>query len=228
MPKPAKKTILITAGPTVEPLDPVRYLSNYSTGVMGFELAKAAKSKNYRVVLISGPTVLARPKGVKVISVKTAIDMRREVLKFFRYADFVVMAAAVSDFRPAAVSIGKIKKKSKGALTLKLVRNPDILQEIGRIKGNKVLVGYSLETGPSFKSAKEKLKSKNLDLIVVNNISKNRSPFGTGSKDIAIIDREGNINALRGLSKEKIAVRILDKIEEIKTAVNGCFGPAKA
>ena len=211
MPKP-KKTILITAGPTIEPIDPIRYLSNYSTGKMGLELAKAAKKRNYRVILISGPTHLTIPKGVRFILIKTALDMRKELFRFFKHADCVVMAAAVSDFRPAAFSAEKIKKFSKRAFSLKLRRNPDILTSLGRKKEGRILVGYSLETARPIENAKKKLKLKNLDIIVANRISKRLNPFGLGAKDISIIDRKGNIQKLRGVSKAKIASYLLDTI----------------
>jgi phosphopantothenoylcysteine decarboxylase/phosphopantothenate--cysteine ligase len=215
MSKP-KKTILITAGPTIELIDPIRYLSNYSTGRMGFELAKAAKKRNYRVILISGPTPLTIPKGVRFISIKTALDMKKEVFKFFKHADCVIMAAAVSDFRPASFSVKKIKKLSKKTFSLKLKRNPDILASLGKKKDGRILVGYSLETARPIENAKKKLKLKNLDIIVVNRIGKKLNPFGLGAKDIAIIDRKGNIQKLSGVPKTKIASYLLDKIESIK------------
>lgn len=211
-----KKTILITTGPTIEPIDPIRYLSNYSTGRMGFELARAAKARNYRVILISGPTSLTPPGGIRFISVKTALDMRREVIKFFKRADCVVMAAAVSDFRPAAFRKSKIKKISKGTFSLKLKRNPDILAELARRKGQRVVAGYSLETERPVENAKKKLKSKKLDIIAVNKTEKRFDPFGPGGKDIAIIDRRGNIKTLRGASKAKIARLLLNRIEDFK------------
>ena len=219
---PKRKTILITAGPTIEPIDPVRYLSNYSTGRMGFELARAAKGRNYEVILISGPTSLKPPEGAQFISIKTALDMRREVFKFFKRADWVVMAAAVSDFRPVSVSKKKIKKVLRETFYLKLKRNPDILSELARIKGQRILVGYSLETERSIENAKKKLKSKNLDIIVVNKTVKKSSPFGPGAKDIAIIDRKGHIRTLRGAHKAKIARLLLNRIEEY-TASQKCL-----
>lgn len=209
-----KKTILITAGPTIEPIDPVRYLSNYSTARMGFELARAAKKRNYRVILISGPTALTPPKGVRYILIKTALEMRRETFKFFKRADGVVMTAAVSDFRPAAVRKSKIKKLSRQTLSLKLKRNPDILAGLARIKGKRVLIGCSLETERPVENARKKLKSKRLDMIVVNKIGNKSNPFGPGAKDIAIIDRKGSIKTLRGASKAKIARLLLNRMEE--------------
>ena len=217
MPKPsARKTILITAGPTIEPLDPVRYLSNYSTGRMGYEIAKAAKKRGYKVILVSGPTSIKPPKGIRFVPVRTAVEMKRAAFKFFKGADCVIMAAAVSDFRPARFCRKKIKKLSKKALSLRLKRNPDILSGLGRIKGRRLLVGYSLETDSPVKNAKKKLISKNLDLIVANPAGRGLDPFGPGAKDIAIIDRKGNIKTLKGVSKARIARSLLDIIQEEK------------
>jgi phosphopantothenoylcysteine decarboxylase/phosphopantothenate--cysteine ligase len=212
MPTP-KKTILITAGPTIEPIDPIRYISNYSTGVMGFELAKAAKMRGHKVILISGPVSLSPPKGVRFVAAKTALDMRREVLKFYKRADCVIMAAAVSDFRPASPSKKKIKKRSKKTFSLRLKRNPDILSELGRRKGKRVLIGYSLETERPVENAKKKLKSKNLDAIAVNRTGNKIDPFGAGAKDIAIIDRKGHVKTLRDISKAKIASHLINTID---------------
>lgn len=208
-----RKTILITAGPTIEPIDPIRYISNYSTGRMGFELARAAKKRNYNVILISGPTLLSPPKGVRFISIKTALDMRRAVLKFIKSADYVVMAAAISDYRPTIVSKKKIKKLSRKTFSLKLIRNPDILAELGKRKRGRILVGYSLETERPIKNAKKKLRSKDLDMIVVNKIGRRFNPFGPGAKDVAIIDRRGIIETLRDASKAKISSFLLDRME---------------
>jgi phosphopantothenoylcysteine decarboxylase/phosphopantothenate--cysteine ligase len=213
---PKKKTILITAGPTIEPLDPVRYISNYSTGIMGFELAKTAKDRGHNVILISGPVSLAPPKGVKFIPVESALDMKRETFKFFKTSDCVFMAAAVSDFRPASFHKSKMKKGSKKTCSLRLKRNPDILSELAKARGEQILVGYSLETESPVKNAKKKLKLKDLDVVIMNKIGKKSSPFGSGIKDIAIIDKVGNIKNLRGASKSKIARVLLNKIEEYK------------
>ena len=215
MPKPSgTKTILITSGPTIEPLDPVRYLSNYSTGKMGHELAKTARKMGYRVIFISGPTTLGAPKGVKLIPVKTAVEMKKAVLKSFARADCAIMAAAVSDFRPVFRK-NKIKKGSKQAFSLRLKRNPDILSELARVKGRRLLAGYSLETERPVENAKRKLKAKKLDVIVVNRAGKGCDPFGPGAKDAAIIDRTGFITRLKGVSKARIAQILLDKLKTL-------------
>ncbi|MBU4377294.1 MAG: phosphopantothenoylcysteine decarboxylase [Candidatus Omnitrophica bacterium] len=207
------KTFLITAGPTIEPIDPVRYISNYSTGEMGYALAVAAKKRGNKVVLISGPTALKPPKGIKFIPVKTAFEMRRAVLRHFRGADCVIMTAAVADFRPADFSGEKLKKGTKKEYFLRLLRNPDILSELGKRKGSKVLVGYSLETDNHMENTRSKMKSKNLDLIVANKAGKLSSPFGKGKKDLTIISRKSGRTAFKAVSKEKISHILLDKIE---------------
>ena len=215
MPKPARrKTILITAGSTVEPIDPIRYLSNYSTGKMGYELAKTAKRRGHKVVLISGPSSLRPPRGARFIPVKTAIDMKKAVSFFFKRADCVIMAAAVSDFRPASFRRSKIKKLSRKTFSLKLKKNPDILSGLARIKGRRILIGYSLETDRPIENAKKKLRSKKLDIIVVNKAARKSDPFGPGAKDIAIIDRKGDIKRVKSASKAKIAHMLLDIIEK--------------
>ncbi|MDD5680887.1 MAG: phosphopantothenoylcysteine decarboxylase [Candidatus Omnitrophica bacterium] len=213
-----KKTFLITAGPTIEPIDPVRYISNYSTGEMGYELAKAAKKKGHKVILISGPTSLKRPKGVKFIPVITALDMKRAVSEYFRSADCVIMTAAVADFRPAVFSGKKLKKTSKKEYILRLVRNPDILSELGGVcrrqgKSRKIIVGYSLDTDNHIANAKRKMTSKHLDIIVVNRAGKTAHPFGSGKKDVTIISKEGATLVLKGTSKQKISHILLDKID---------------
>ncbi|MBL7071498.1 MAG: phosphopantothenoylcysteine decarboxylase [Candidatus Omnitrophica bacterium] len=214
--KPPRKTILITAGPTIEPLDPVRFLSNHSTGRMGFELARQAKRKRYKVILISGPTALVPPKGIRFVRIKDARQMKKEVLRFFKRADCVIMTAAVSDFRPAAVSKQKIKKASKDTVYLKLKRNPDILAALGRKKGRRILVGFSLETNNPIENAREKLKSKNLDIIVINQAAKGLDPFGRGAKDVAIVDKNGKMSVLKGRSKRSIARLIIENIEDYR------------
>ena len=210
-----RKTILITAGPTIEPLDPVRYLSNYSTGTMGYELAKAARKRGHKVILVSGPTTLKPPKGVQFIAVNTALEMKRAALRYFKKSDCAIMTAAVSDFRPMAKSGKKIKKSSKKILFLKLKRNPDILSALARAKGRRILAGYSLETERALENAKGKMLSKDLDLIVVNKIGKRLDPFGLGAKDIAIIDRSGTVKRVEDSSKAKIANILLDKLKTL-------------
>jgi len=214
-----QKTFLITAGPTIEPIDPVRYISNYSTGEMGYAIAKAAKNKGHKVILVSGPTRLQPPKGVKFIPVKTALEMRKAVLGAFGRADCVIMTAAVSDFRPAAFSGKKLKKGAKKECILRLVRNPDILSELGRVrrrrKGRKIIVGYSLETDNHIENAGKKMKLKNMDMVVINKAGRRADPFGPGNKDFTVILRKGAAFTLKGLSKQKISGILLDKINTL-------------
>ncbi len=206
-------TFLITAGPTIEPIDPVRFISNYSTGEMGYTLAAAAKERGNKVILISGPTALKPPQGVKFVSVNTALEMRDAVLRHFCDADCVIMTAAVADFRPAHFSARKVKKWAKKEYSLRLLGNPDILSELGRKKGSKILVGYSLETDDHIENSRDKMKMKNLDIMVVNLINRRSSPFGGGKKNFVIISRTGGASALKAVSKQKISHILLDKIE---------------
>jgi len=207
-----KPTILITAGPTVEPIDPIRYLSNYSTGIMGYEVAKEARKRGFRVILISGPTSLRPPRGITFVSVKTARDMKRAVSRYFQKADSVVMAAAVSDFRPSVFRKGKIKKEGRKTLSLRLKRNPDILAGLGRRKGKRVLVGYSLQTDRTLCRAAEKLRKKRLDIIVVNTCGNGAFPFGESTTDVTILDKNGASIPLKGVRKSVVARVLLDKI----------------
>ena len=203
------KRILVTAGPTREKIDPVRYISNYSTGIFGYEIARAAKSRGLSVTLVSGPTSLKVPKGVRFIPVESANDMRRAVLKFLKKSDCVVMAAAVADWRPKYSARRKIKKG--GAKNIELVENPDILAEIGMLKKKRVTVGFALETENMEKNALKKLKDKNLDIIVANRLTSKRSVFGDKALDVVTIDRFGNKARISNKDKSKLAKIILDK-----------------
>lgn len=208
------KSILVTASRTVEAIDPVRYLSNPSTGRMGFALAEEASFRGAKVTLISGPSFLEPPTGVKFVSIKNASQMRDEVKKNLKKADCLLMAAAVSDFTPDKTVQSKIKKK-QAELVLKLKRTPDILKEAGKRKGKKVLVGFSLETQDEIRSAKAKLKEKNLDLIVVNNPSQPGAGFEVDTNVATIIDKKGKIQRLPLMSKKELAFKILDKVSAL-------------
>lgn len=208
------KSILVTASRTVEPIDPIRYLSNRSTGKMGFALAEAALSRGAKVTLISGPSSLKSPLGVNFISVKNAAQMRNAVKNNFKKADCLIMAAAVSDFTPEKTTSSKIKK-NQTELVLKLKRTPDILKETGKGKGKKILVGFSLETEDELKNAKIKLKEKNLDLIVVNNPNQPGAGFEVDTNVATIIDRKGKTQRLPLMSKKELADRILDKVSAL-------------
>ncbi|MCX5657240.1 MAG: phosphopantothenoylcysteine decarboxylase [Candidatus Omnitrophica bacterium] len=206
--------LLITAGPTQEPLDPVRFISNYSTGTMGYFLARQAQKLGYKVILISGPVNLPLPEGVKYIPVKTAEEMYRETRKFFLKSDCLIMTAAVCDFRPAKLSQQKIKKRKY--LNLKLVQTRDILCEMGKIKGKRVIVGFALETENLIKNSREKIKDKNMDLIIANKVNRRESPFGKNNLKPFFIFKDGTMQKIAVSSKSRLARTILRKIEMIR------------
>lgn len=207
----AGKTVLVTAGRTEEPIDPVRYISNYSTGKMGYALAEAARSRGAEVVLVSGPSHLAPPSGVEVIRIKTAEEMADQVLENLSRTDVVIMAAAVADFRPKSPTHKKIKKDEAG-LTLELEETPDILYQVGQKKRGRIVVGFALEVGNGVENAKRKLVEKNLDLIVLNDPTVEGGGFGTDTNVVTLIDKEGKVEELPKLSKRKVAGRILDEV----------------
>lgn len=213
--------LLITAGPTREPVDPVRFISNYSTGTLGYTLARMARERGHQVTLISGPTELAPPKGVKKIGVETASEMEQAVKKNFPKADALIMGAAVADFRPIRVATQKIKRSGvAGSLRLwqlELVENPDIVAEVARQrKAGQAIIGFALETERLLMNARNKLKSKNLDAIVATQLTPHGralGPFGTAPADGAILDREGHVKPFRALLKPRLAERILKTTE---------------
>ncbi|PKM83739.1 MAG: bifunctional phosphopantothenoylcysteine decarboxylase/phosphopantothenate--cysteine ligase CoaBC [Firmicutes bacterium HGW-Firmicutes-13] len=207
--------IMITAGPTREPLDPVRYISNHSSGKMGYALAEAACQRGGQVTLISGPTCLTPPFGINFISIGTAEEMRDRVLKEFPGSDIVIKAAAVADYRPVNISEQKIKKK-EGGLSLELEKTPDILAELGEIKENQILVGFAAETQQLRKNAVKKLKTKNLDLIVANDINQPGAGFNVDTNIVKIINSREDILELPLMTKRALADKILDLILEIK------------
>jgi len=212
-PKPFRK-ILITAGPTEEPIDPVRVITNRSTGFMGYEIARAARKRGYRVTLISGPVKLTRPRGLKFIRVSTARELQRAVRSEIRENDILVMASAVSDFRPAKFSKNKVS--SGKAIVLRLVKNPDILKSLSeKERKDKILVGFSLETGDLLKKARKKLKEKRLDLIVSNRAGGRSAPFGDGPTSVYLIDGRGNVKTLKNVSKKRVSGAILDTIKRL-------------
>jgi phosphopantothenoylcysteine decarboxylase/phosphopantothenate--cysteine ligase len=206
----ADKHIVVTAGGTQEPIDPVRYISNRSSGKMGYALAEAARDRGAKVTLVTAPTSLPEPVGVDVIKVNTAQEMRRAVEKVTPQADALVMAAAVADYSPTKAAKDKIKKGEAG-LTLKLECTPDIL---GSVKGNFIKVGFAAESSNLMKNAKQKLKQKGLDFIVANDITANDSGFGTDTNRVTIIDRKGKIDSLPLLAKREVAERVLDRVVE--------------
>ncbi len=209
--------ILITAGPTREPFDPVRYITNRSSGKMGYALATMAKRRGAEVTLISGPSSLPEPFGVKFLKVSSAREMRDTVMNNMEDSTVIIKAAAVADFRPATVSNDKIKKES-GLLNLNLERNPDIISEIAEKKGTRILVGFAVETENLIENARNKMLKKNMDLIVANDVTRNGAGFQTDTNIVKILDREGEIDELPIMEKIEVAGRILDKIKALKTA----------
>jgi len=209
------KKVLVTAGPTREPIDAVRFLSNPSTGRMGFALASAAERRGAEVILISGPTVLVPPEGINFIRVGTALEMYQAVLRELQGVDIFIAAAAVADYHPKKFFPGKIKKQGRKNLLLQLQPNPDILKEVGRKKGEKILIGFSAETEGLVKNACLKLREKNLDFIVANDLTQEGSGFALETNRVKIIDREGRIENLPLMSKAKVAEHILDRVGEV-------------
>jgi phosphopantothenoylcysteine decarboxylase/phosphopantothenate--cysteine ligase len=211
----AGERILITAGPSREPLDPVRYLSNRSSGKMGYALARAALRRGADVVLVSGPTALQAPVGARVIPVHTGLEMHAAALEEFARCTTAIMAAAVADYRPAQAATKKIKKTST-AIQLCLEPNPDILKELGAIKNGKFLVGFAAETDELTDNAKKKLDAKNLDMIVANDVTLEGSGFDGDTNIAAILDRSGAARNLPLMSKDELADAILDHMLALK------------
>ena len=211
------ETLLVTAGPTEEPIDPVRFLSNRSSGKMGFAVARAARLRGAGVILVSGPSALPAPSGVKFIPVRTAAEMREAVLGSLAGVSVLVMAAAVSDYRPKVTSPEKIKK-SQAELTLPLELNPDILREAGQRKEKRLLIGFAAETESLLANARKKLAEKNLDLIVANDVSLPGAGFAVDTNIVKLIDRSGKIEELPLMDKEDLADRILDRVLLLRSA----------
>ena len=206
------KSILVTASRTEEPLDPIRYLANRSSGKMGYAIACEAYQRGAKVTLISGPSNLPPPSGLNFIQVKTAKEMLAAVRSAFKRADALIMAAAVSDFSPTLFSKNKIKKDQE-EIILKLKPTVDILKEMGKKKKEKILVGFSLETEDEIKNAKKKMTEKNLDLIVVNNPNVSGAGFEVDTNQVTLIDKRGRTEKLPLLSKKEVASKILDKVK---------------
>jgi len=210
------KTVLVTASCTREPIDKVRFISNYSSGKMGFALAKIARARGARVILITGPTCLPAPKGVTTVSIESAEEMKKAVLECFQEADIIISAAAVADFRPREVFAGKLKKEKDEKPLIELERTPDILYELGRKKGDKILVGFAAETENMAANALKKLKEKRLDLIIANDISAKEIGFGSEENRVRLINSKGTVRELSLMPKIDIAEKILDEIIKIK------------
>ena len=215
--------MLITAGPTQEPLDPVRYISNRSSGKMGYALAEAAAARGARVILISGPVHLPPPRGVEVVGVRTAVEMRDKVMEHLPAAGIVIKAAAVADFHLSKVPDQKVKKTA-ARISLELDPTPDILAELGRKKGDFLLVGFAAETQNLQQEARRKLESKNCDMVVGNIVGGSDLGFESDENEVVLTMRTGETIALPRASKRAIADRIFDEVLNLRFALHAANG----
>jgi phosphopantothenoylcysteine decarboxylase / phosphopantothenate---cysteine ligase len=213
------ETLLVTAGPTQEPLDPVRYITNRSSGKMGYALAEAAAARGARVVLVSGPVNLKPPYGVELVRVETAVEMYNAVMAHLSAATIIVKAAAVADYHLAEVPLHKLKKTAK-RLSLQLDPTPDILAEIGRTKDDRLLIGFAAETDNLIEEARRKLTSKNCDMVVANQVGPDGSPFETDTNKVVLALRTGEIIDLAVASKRQIADQIFDQALRLRLLIH--------
>lgn len=207
------KKVLVSAGPTIAPIDPVRYLTNRSTGKMGYAIAEEARDRGAEVILVSGPTNLNPPKNVRIINIKTNEEMKNEIFNNFEWADIVIKSAAVADYKPKEYSKEKIKK-GEGDLDICLTRDNDILKSLGDIKTHQILVGFAAESNDVLKNAEKKLKNKNLDFIVANDITSSDTGFGSEDNKVVIISKNNEKLELEKMSKKEVASNIFDMILE--------------
>src|SRR5437899_6714833 len=214
------ETVLLTAGPTCEDLDPVRYITNRSSGKMGYAVAEAAAQRGAKVVLISGPVSLESPAGVERIDVRTAKEMHRAVIERITDNSIAVLAAAVADYRPVEQSAEKIKK-SDAALTIALEPTADILAEVARNKGEKIVVGFAAETDHVAENARKKLSAKNADLIVANDVTAEGAGFDRDTNIVTLFSRDGRDLALPKMCKSEVAQRILDEVVRLRSVLHG-------
>jgi phosphopantothenoylcysteine decarboxylase/phosphopantothenate--cysteine ligase len=212
------ETVLVTAGPTCEDLDPVRYLTNRSSGKMGYAVAQAAARRGAKVILVSGPTALETPAGVRRVDVRTAEQMHEAVTKEFAACSIGIFAAAVADYRPVEKRAEKIKKTG-GSLTVQLKPTIDVLQEMARVKGDKFIVGFAAETADVGQNARKKLDAKNLDLIVANDVTAEGAGFDHDTNVVSLYYRDGRDVALPKMSKAEVAQRVLDEIVRLRGAL---------
>ncbi|PTL34865.1 bifunctional phosphopantothenoylcysteine decarboxylase/phosphopantothenate--cysteine ligase CoaBC [Candidatus Methylomirabilis limnetica] len=217
------EVILITAGPTREPIDPVRYLSTRASGKMGYALAEEAVARGARTILVSGPTHVSPPTGVELIQIETALQMRTAVLDRLAEATVVIKAAAVSDYRVAQPADAKLSK-GEAPLTLELVPTPDILKEIGAQKGARIVVGFAAETGEVVRRAHHKLMAKQLDLIVANDVSQAGAGFACDTNLVILLDPAGGAEELPLLPKRQVARHILDRVVGLRQQKNRVEG----
>jgi phosphopantothenoylcysteine decarboxylase/phosphopantothenate--cysteine ligase len=213
------EVVLITAGPTQEPLDAVRYITNRSSGKMGYALAEEAAARGARVVLVSGPVQLPEPRGVEVIHVRTALEMRKAVLDHLKESTIIVKAAAVADYHRSNPPRQK-EKKTAARLSLELDPTPDILAEIGRQKGDRLLVGFAAETDHLAEEARRKLESKNCDMIVANLVSQDGIGFDSEDNEVLLVKRTGESIPVERAPKREIARRIFDEMNRLRLALH--------
>jgi phosphopantothenoylcysteine decarboxylase / phosphopantothenate---cysteine ligase len=213
----AGQTVLITAGPTREDLDPVRFLTNRSSGKMGYALAAAAMRRGARTILVSGPVELDAPAGVDWVPVRSTEEMRTAVMARAAEANILIMAAAVADYRPAAVHANKIKR-SEGRITLDLEPTADILAELGRAKGQGLLIGFAAETNRLIENARDKLQRKGADMIVANDVTQEGAGFDTDTNIVTLVMRDGRDIALPKMTKRQVADKILDHAIALRSA----------
>jgi len=212
--------VLVTAGPTREPFDPVRYISNHSSGKMGYALAFMARRRGADVTLISGPVSLPVPAGVRFVGVSSASEMRDAVMEHIEEATVIIKAAAVADYRPSSPSDSKIKKGA-GQMDIRLEKTPDIISEVSKKKGDRILVGFAMETEDLIKNARAKMKAKGMDLIVGNELGLPGAGFQHDTNIVKIIDPSGNVEELPLMDKRDVADRILDRVLEISGTGKG-------
>lgn len=205
------KKVLITAGPTIAPIDPVRYITNKSTGKMGYAIAEEAKERGAEVTLVSGPTNLPKIQGVNIINIKTNSEMKDAVIEHYNSADIVIKSAAVADYKPKVYSTEKIKK-GDGDLELTLTRDNDILKMLGENKTHQILIGFAAESNNVIENAKKKLKNKNLDFIVANDITAKDTGFASEDNKVTILSKDGKVINLDKMSKKQVASNIFDMI----------------
>ena len=206
------RRIVVTAGGTQEPIDPVRFIGNRSSGKMGYALAAAARDRGATVSLVTAPTSLLEPAGIEVAHVRTAAEMKDAVSKATAQADALIMTAAVADYQSKSVAEAKIKKKDSPSLPLELIRTPDILTEV---KGNFLKVGFAAESEDMVANSRQKLEKKQLDIIVANDITDASSGFGVDTNKVNLISRDGKVDSLPLLTKREVADRILDRVVKL-------------
>lgn len=206
--------LLVTAGPTVEDIDPVRFISNRSSGKMGYALAERGVARGAEVCLVTGPTMLVPPAGVECISVRSTLEMQQVVDEVFERVEVAILASAVADYRVAQIAPQKIKR-GDGQLTLELIENPDIAAALGARKGKRIIVAFAMETEQGEERAKDKLRRKQADLIVLNNLSEAGAGFAVDTNIITIIDPQGQIEQLPKMSKKSAGDCILDRVQKL-------------